>query len=65
VGGRDTRHRRVEVLEEFFLDRGGRPIPETVRLAGNVLVWQQGDVLIRSESALPLDRALRIAQSVG
>ena len=51
--------------ELFFLDRGGRPIPETVRLAGNVLVWQQGDVLIRSESALPLDRALRIAQSVG
>ena len=51
--------------ELFFLDRGGRPIPETVRLAGNVLVWQQGDVLIRLESALPLDRALKIAESVG
>jgi hypothetical protein len=50
--------------ELFFLDRNGQPIPQTVRLAGNVLVWQQGALLLRIESALPLDRALMIARSV-
>ena len=50
--------------ELFFLDRNGEPIPQTVRLAGNVLVWQQGESLLRIESALRLDRALMIARSM-
>ncbi len=37
---------------------------ETLRLAGNTLIWEQGSVTIRIESALTKDQALRIAQSM-
>lgn len=46
------------------LDRNGSEIPDTVRLAGDVLVWEQGDLTLRIESALPEARVLQIAQSV-
>ncbi len=34
------------------------------RLAGNTLIWVEGDVTYRLELALPLDDALRIAESM-
>lgn len=43
--------------------RGGDP-PRSLRLAGNTLVWEQGDLTLRLESALRRDQALRIAASV-
>jgi len=45
-------------------DRDGGYALDTVRLAENVLLWQQGAVTFRLESALPLPEALRIAASV-
>jgi hypothetical protein len=46
-----------------YLDKQGIPIQDTTRLAGNVLVWQHGDLTLRLESSLSLERALRIARS--
>lgn len=37
---------------------------ETIRLAGNVLLWEENGVTIRIESALPLEEVLRIAGSL-
>jgi hypothetical protein len=31
---------------------------------GNVLIWTAGDVTFRLETALPLDRAIALAESV-
>jgi len=50
--------------EILYLDPNGTPIPNSVRLSGNVLLWQQGDVTLRIESALTKAEALRIADSV-
>jgi hypothetical protein len=47
----------------FYLDQDGEPIPSTVRLAANVLIWQHGDVTIRIESILTKAQALRIART--
>jgi hypothetical protein len=38
---------------------------ESIRLAGNVLLWEENGVTIRIESALPRDVVLRIAESLG
>jgi hypothetical protein len=50
--------------EVMLVDRHGRPFPETVRLAGNTLVWQQGDLTMRIEGRFGKAQALRIANSV-
>jgi hypothetical protein len=52
------------VHEIVYLDPDGVPISNTLRLAGNVLLWQRGDVTLRIESSLSLDQALAIARSV-
>ena len=49
--------------EVFLLDRHGRPIPDTLRLSGNVLLWERGGVTLRLESALGKQDALDIASS--
>ncbi|HEY3110272.1 MAG TPA: hypothetical protein VGL23_16045, partial [Chloroflexota bacterium] len=49
----------------FYRDRGGQVRDESVRLAGNVLLWERGDLTLRLESALERDEALRIAASLG
>jgi len=49
--------------EIFYIGPNGEPIPDTIRLSGNVLLWQQGDVTFRLESALTKDEAIRIAGS--
>ncbi len=45
-------------------DTAGNMIADTVRLSGNVLLWERGRVTYRLESALSLRDALRIAASV-
>ena len=50
--------------EVAVADPDGTIVPDTVRLAGNVLIWQRGSLTIRLESALPLRTALRIARTV-
>jgi hypothetical protein len=49
--------------EVSYLDENGIPIQDTTRLAGNVLLWQRGDLTLRIESALGLQDVLRIARS--
>ncbi len=51
--------------ELLYRARSGEVIVERVRLAGNVLIWQQGDLTLRLESGLDLDSAIRIAESAG
>jgi hypothetical protein len=48
----------------FYLDSRGQGRSETTRLAGNVLLWEQNQLTLRIESALPKDQVLRIAASV-
>jgi hypothetical protein len=47
-----------------YLDTRGQPVEERSRLAGNTLLWQRGEVTFRLESALPMDEAIRIAESM-
>lgn len=47
----------------FYRDSAGNPSPETLRLAGNTLLWEQGGVTFRLEAQVNRDDALRIATS--
>jgi hypothetical protein len=47
----------------FYRDPSGEIREETLRFAGNTLLWEQGDLLLRLESALPKDAAVRVARS--
>jgi hypothetical protein len=48
----------------LVLDPSGEPIVDTVRLAGNVLMWEDGELTLRLESELGKEDALRVAASV-
>lgn len=48
----------------YHLDAGGGVVEETVRLAENVLVWEQDGVTFRIEGDLDADRAVELASSV-
>ena len=47
-----------------YLEPDGRSVQERIRLAGNTLLWEQGGLTIRIESALSLKDALRVAASL-
>jgi hypothetical protein len=49
----------------YFLDPDGIPLRETVRLAGNVLIWERGDLTLRIEGDIGKEEAIRIAESMG
>ncbi|MGH2557196.1 MAG: hypothetical protein ACRDHO_16010, partial [Actinomycetota bacterium] len=49
----------------FLVDENGDLVSDTIRLAGNVLLWERGDLTLRIEADIPKDPALRIASSVG
>jgi hypothetical protein len=51
--------------EIYYLGPGGGIERDTVRLSGNVLVWQEGGVILRLEGASRLAQALRVADSMG
>ena len=48
----------------FYRAPNGDILPETVRLAGNVLLWEQDGLLMRIEAQVDRDEALRIARSM-
>lgn len=48
----------------FYRAPNGQFIQDTLRLAGNVLLWSQGDLLLRLEADVTKDEALRIAGSM-
>jgi hypothetical protein len=48
----------------LVLDPSGEPIFDTIRLAGNVLMWEDGELTLRLESELGKDDALRVAATV-
>ncbi|HTD78309.1 MAG TPA: hypothetical protein VK898_11780 [Chloroflexota bacterium] len=48
----------------FYVDARGQIQPESTRLAANVLLWEQGELTLRLESALPRDPTLAIAATV-
>ncbi len=48
----------------FYRDANGQSANAEARLAGNVLLWQQGELTLRLEGVANKDQALRIAQSV-
>ncbi len=50
--------------EVLFADRSGVVQPDRVRLAGNVLIWQQGALTVRIEGTRTLAQALAIARSL-
>jgi len=50
--------------EVLYMDADGRIDTDTLRLAGNTLLWSHGGVLVRIEADVPLRSALRIARSM-
>ena len=50
--------------EIVYVRPDGTVITDTLRLAGNTLIWRHGDVLVRLEAEVPLATALRIARSM-
>jgi hypothetical protein len=50
--------------ELFFQDAAGNVRTDAVRLAGNLLLWQQGPVIVRIEGAPTLAAALELARSL-
>lgn len=48
----------------FFTDAQGRFVEDRSRLAGNTLIWEQGDITVRLESALSRDEAVRLAEDL-
>lgn len=52
-----------EPHEVVILDEEGRPRTETARLAGHTLIWPDGDVTLRLEGDLSLERAVEIGGS--
>lgn len=47
-----------------YFDPDGRAAQDTIRLAGNTLLWQRGSLTLRLESALDRDSAIAIAESM-
>jgi hypothetical protein len=47
----------------FYRDPNGNAVQETLRLAGNTLVWEQGSVTMRLEAQVTKEEALRLAAS--
>lgn len=48
----------------YLVDERGRVVPETARLARNVLVWEEDGVAYRLEGDFTQDRALELARSL-
>lgn len=74
AGGRGTRIERVTVVGEpglfvsgdehfvMFLDEHGNVADERTYLAGDVLLWNRGGLLLRLEGDLTRERALELAR---
>ena len=47
-----------------YVDQDGRVREETLRLAGNTLIWEQGELTVRIEDASSKAEALDLAASL-
>jgi hypothetical protein len=50
--------------EIYLIGPDGQPIADSLRLAGNVLLWERGPVTLRMEADISEQEALAIAESV-
>jgi len=50
--------------EFFYRDASGEVVPETLRLAANVLLWETNGITVRIESALARDEVVRVADAM-
>jgi hypothetical protein len=50
--------------EFMYHDAAGNTVAHTLRLAGNVLLWEVNGITVRIESALPRDDVVRIADAM-
>ena len=50
--------------EFFYRDASGHIVPESLRLAANVLVWEVNGITVRIESALSRDDVVRVADAM-
>jgi hypothetical protein len=48
----------------YYVDNRGKLLRDTVRLAGNVLIWHHGYVTVRMEGRISEGLALKIARSM-
>ena len=64
VDGRRGAWLAGEPHQFFYTDAGGQVRTETLRLAGNTLLWQRGPLTLRLEGVVSKAAALRIARSV-
>lgn len=48
----------------YFRDPDGVRLEQSVRLAGNVLLWERGDLTLRIEGDITKQQAIRIAESM-
>jgi hypothetical protein len=47
-----------------YIDQNGLPFPDSVRLAGNTLLWERNGITFRLEADISKQQALRIAASI-
>ena len=47
----------------FYFDSAGKIQPDTLRLAGNTLLWDAGGITYRLEAQVTREEAVRIASS--
>lgn len=50
--------------EVLYQDQFGRIVPDSIRLAGDTLLWARGNVTLRLEGRMSKSQALRIARSL-
>ncbi|MGH2684848.1 MAG: hypothetical protein ACRDJP_05205 [Actinomycetota bacterium] len=48
----------------LYQDQSGRLFRDSLRLAGNVMIWQLGEITLRLESRLSFDPSLDVAESM-
>jgi hypothetical protein len=64
VGGEDGFWLEGQPHVLYFQDPDGIRLEQTVRLAGNVLLWERGDLTLRIEGDINREQAIRIAESM-
>jgi hypothetical protein len=48
----------------YYVDPSGKPVDDSHRIVGDTLIWTDGDVTYRLESRLPMEQAIRLAESL-
>lgn len=64
VQGRSGYWVEGELHQFLYRDASGNIVPETVRLAANVLLWEVNGITVRIESTLPRNDSIRIANAM-